>query len=120
MNQPVKDLQSQIERIFVVPPTMDIPHDVRAFYAQSRDEQLEQIEVLHAMYRPGVDELFTANLVSEWVAVGIPSGEVLAKGPELETAPRSVGELEVLAREAITRCVPFIFVRPTINHPGRG
>jgi hypothetical protein len=115
MSLPTPESQSKFERVLVVPPTMYMPDDVAGFYAQSQDEQLDQIEVFHAAYRPSVDELFETTPGLGWVAVGMPTGEIVAKGSDLETAPDKIKETEVLAQQAITRCVPFVFARPTMG-----
>lgn len=107
--------QPKCERVFVVPPTMYMPDDVAGFYAQPLDEQLDQIDVFHAAYRPGVDKLFEATPGLAWVAVGIPTGEIVAKGPNFDAAPETIRQMEVLAQEAVTRCVPFVFRQPMIN-----
>lgn len=113
MSLSAPESQPKFERVLVVPPTMYMPDDLGAFYAQPQDDQLDQIEVFHAAYRPSVDELFKTDPGLAWVAVGIPTGEIVARGSDLKTAPDKIREIEVLARETVTRCVPFVFVRPT-------
>lgn len=108
------DSQQQFERLLVVPPTIDIPDDVNAFYAQPRENQLEQILTVGDMYYPEINRRFFSGQGMAWVAVGIPTGEIIKAGAREDEMPDKISEVKTLAQQAITRCLPMVFRRPVM------
>ncbi|MFY9228569.1 MAG: hypothetical protein WAO28_04595 [Candidatus Microsaccharimonas sp.] len=92
---------------------------VADFYALPVEEQLELAGIINASYRPAVNDLFSSQRPAlAWAAIGVPSGEILATGTEAENMPTKIKEVETLAREALTRSVPFVFLPTTFASPG--
>lgn len=110
---------SHISKVNIDAPVMsskDFPvgnMTVGEFYALPSGTQIELAQSVNSLYRPFVDDLFSAKPEIDWIVVGAPTGEVLLWGTDHEDAPEKIQRIQVIAKEAVERCVPFTFVRPT-------
>lgn len=117
MNDASTANRPHFDRINVDPALAPITEmEVEDFYALPQEEQLNLGKTINKLYRPAVNELFVGSGL-RWIAIGVPSGEILARGEYDEAMPTTIAQTQKLARECLSRSVPFVFVPPITLSP---